>query len=499
MADMMTERGARPTPCTPPAVVGALALLLAAPWLWPWTPGPSAAVAPLLGAWACLAGAMALLAAPGASELSLRQAWPASLQVAALVSAAIGLLQWFGAAPGVWWVSPADLGEAYGNLRQRNQFASLLNLGLAAVVWRPWPHRAAQAAAVVLLAAANAASASRTGALGLLLLGAAALLWPDARKRRLGWLALAAAAYLAALLALPALMLQWRGIEAQTALSRAISDLGCSSRSVLWSNVLDLVAHAPWTGWGWGELDYAHYQTLYTGARFCDILDNAHNLPLHLAVELGVPVAILACAAAAAAAWRLRPWACSDPHAQLAWAVMGLVGLHSLLEYPLWYGPFQIAMLAACCLVAPAGGRLLAHRRWMLGAAAALALGVASAALSYARVSQAYLPAHQRLPAYRHDPVGAVGRSLFFQDALDFARLSVTVVDRTNAAQVHALALRLLHFSPEPAVIEKVIDSALLLGLREQAAWHEDRYAAAFPAQHAQWAAQRRAGGLPTR
>ena len=28
-------------------------------------------------------------------------------------------------------------------------------------------------------------------------------------------------------------------------------------------------------------MDYAHFVTLYPGERFCDILDNAHNLPLH--------------------------------------------------------------------------------------------------------------------------------------------------------------------------------------------------------------------------
>ena len=27
----------------------------------------------------------------------------------------------------------------------------------------------------------------------------------------------------------------------------------------------------------------------------------------------------------------------------MAWAVLAVIGLHSLLEYPLWYGPFQIA------------------------------------------------------------------------------------------------------------------------------------------------------------
>ncbi len=71
--------------------------------------------------------------------------------------------------------------------------------------------------------------------------------------------------------------------------------------------MLHLIAQKPWLGWGWGELDYAHYMTLFPGVRFCVLLDNAHNLPLHLAVELGVPVAALLCFAVLAWVWKARP------------------------------------------------------------------------------------------------------------------------------------------------------------------------------------------------
>lgn len=54
------------------------------------------------------------------------------------------------------------------------------------------------------------------------------------------------------------------------------------------------------------------HANLYTGERFCAILDNAHNLPLHLAVELGVPMAAILCGGAAYAIWRQRPWAERD-------------------------------------------------------------------------------------------------------------------------------------------------------------------------------------------
>ena len=108
--------------------------------------------------------------------------------------------------------------------------------------------------------------------------------------------------------------------------------------------MLALIVQHPWLGWGWRELGYAHYIHLYDGPRFCDILDNAHNLPLHLAVELGVPVAVTTCGLLGWWVVRAKPWAETDATRRMAWTVLAVVGLHSLLEYPLWYGPFQIAV-----------------------------------------------------------------------------------------------------------------------------------------------------------
>ena len=75
------------------------------------------------------------------------------------------------------WINQAELGQAFGNLRQRNQFASLTNMALAALVWlvataqvnRATPRLFALMAAA-LLAAGNAASSSRTGLAQLVLL-----------------------------------------------------------------------------------------------------------------------------------------------------------------------------------------------------------------------------------------------------------------------------------------------------------------------------------------
>ena len=52
---------------------------------------------------------------------------------------------------------------------------------------------------------------------------------------------------------------------------------------------------------------------------------------------------------------------------------------------------------------------------------------------------------------------------------------------------LHKAAEALLHYSPEPVVIERLLDSAALLGDQAKLDFHSQRYRAAYPDQHAQW------------
>ncbi|HEY8359211.1 MAG TPA: Wzy polymerase domain-containing protein, partial [Ramlibacter sp.] len=386
-------RHATPTLNTPAALTAAALAFL--PWVNPFAPGPSPTVVPWMASAACalalwlmavpsgvriprglaccavalvlwgalwhpvrpelamLAGGLLLilLAAGFAQAEGMARALQAGVLAAACASTAMALLQYFGeAAAFAPLVSMAPAGQAYANLRQPNQFASLCCMGIAVLLWAPWRlPRPAALLLVLLLAVGSAASASRTAMLQGGLLIALAFLWRGPQRRwRLALVAGAAVAYLAAVWMLPWLLELSHGAPADRTLwKRVLADTGCSSRVVLWSNVLQLLALKPLAGWGWGNLDYAHYLTLYPGARFCDILDNAHNLPLHLAVELGLPAAVLACVVGLAWAWRRQPWREDQPTRQLAWAWIGLMLLHGMVEYPLWYGPFQIAFGAA--------------------------------------------------------------------------------------------------------------------------------------------------------
>lgn len=515
------------------AVLAALAVLMSmasaqagaqAPRVWRWLWGGATLVVFILWPrldWLPPYEALALaagLALIGLGALLARQPpavpvghwswgrWCAQLPwiLAGLVSSLLALLQYFGqAAPLTPWVNWAPPGEAFANLRQRNQFASLTNIALAALLaWQVLPRRTAQAsarselllaAALALLALGNAASASRTGLLQLLMLAALALCWRRERRAAL-WLAWALGCYAIGTLALPWLVGLDPSMHGMFSRLRA-GDALCSSRLTLWRNVLDLIAQRPWLGWGWGELDYAHYMTLYEGPRFCDILDNAHNLPLHLAVELGVPAALAFCAVCLWAVIAQRPWRETDPLRQLAWMVLAVIALHSLLEYPLWYGPFQLA--CGLCLGLLWRGQSVRTRRAAvlpLVLACLLLSACAYAAWDYRRISQIYLPPAQRLPQYQDDTLAKIQRSWLFRRQVQFAELSISTVTRENAAHVYALASELLHFSPEAKLVEKLLDAALLLGYDEEVRQHRARFEAAFPEAYARWVARQ---GLP--
>src|SRR6187200_2175154 len=110
-----------------------VAVAVALPSLNPFAPGPSTQIAPLLFSWLCCAVLLVFF----------RRDWVkpvvAGWLAAALLSSVIGLSQYFGLAQHFSpWMSAAGIGEAFANLRQRNQFASLTNIGVAALLW--WLH-----------------------------------------------------------------------------------------------------------------------------------------------------------------------------------------------------------------------------------------------------------------------------------------------------------------------------------------------------------------------
>lgn len=466
-----------------------LGLLMVLPWIAPWSPGPQANTVPLLVSWGCL-GCL-LLWGQGITALDMARAW----SIAALISSVMGLIQYFGAAESLSpWLHVAAQGEANANLRQRNQLATLLAIGVLAVLWWQAHGLASRHALWMLavLAIGNAATSSRTGLLHMLMVCGLAVFWAYRSRQqmptlsaRLGFWALAV--YLLFNWALPWSLNAWSGQAVVDAMTRMGHNEGCGSRRVLWANVLELIGQKPWTGWGWGELKYAHYITVYGGGpeqRFCDILGNAHNLPLHLAVTLGIPITASLGVVLLVALARARPWLSLHPSHQLAWSVLAVIGLHSLLEFPLWYGPFQMAvLLCAVLLLRPSSGiQMGTPLGWQLAGCLVLVI-VCMVGADYARARQIYVPAEQRWSVWRNDPWGAARSSWFFKRLATFAEVTTTRITPDNAAGVLASSQAMLHYSPEPKVVRQLILSAHRLGRQDVVDFHAARWTAAFPSE----------------
>ena len=422
--------------------------------------------------------------------------------LAALISSGLAVLQYLDMARELTpWVNQPRAGDAFANLRQRNQFASLTSIGLVALLGLVTAarsisklHLAMMWCALALLSAGLACSVSRTGAVQWLLVVALVLFW-SWRYRKNAHPVLMQMAIGAPLLvivwslALPWIALQLNGVMGASLLLRVAGQVqdyaACGGRRVLWSNALQMLAQHPWQGWGLGETDFAHYSTDYQSERFCDLLDNAHNFPLHLALELGLPFALASCTFAVHWVFkRINLRNLTNPQ-RIAFTLLLVIGLHSMLEYPLWYGPFQMTLGLALGLwsaSARSNSNLKPNlspitrqaetepsnsvRQQLLPMLISCVLFLAClyAAWDYNRVAQIYRQPDKRDAAYRDNPMQAASQSWLFKNQVDFARLMTQSITQENAQATFDLSMRVLHYSPEPRVIERAVESLRLLG-----------------------------------
>lgn len=275
------------------------------------------------------------------------------LAVAGAVGLLLSLVQVFHPAwaDGVFIAVPTIAGRAVANLRQPNHLSTVLVFACAAAAWLGAQGRLNERLAALGVAGfivGIVLTASRTGMVGMAFL----TLWGCLDRqlpRSLRW----------TLIGAPAIYgLAWGGMwlwsHADNSVAFAAearlhdgSDIS-SSRFKIWANVLELIRQQPWLGVGYGRFNFAWSMTPFP-TRPVAFFDHTHNVLLQWAVEFGVPLALLMAGLCSWAFWLLvRPWRAGAEqgsalrhHTVGACAVMvAIAGLHSLLEYPLWYGYF---------------------------------------------------------------------------------------------------------------------------------------------------------------
>jgi len=474
---------------------------IAAPWLWPISLGPYAEAIPWL--FSVVATAFLLIFWPsGDNSRLLALAWA----IAAVLCVIPSLIQYFGLTrfDFFWpWIRPSAPGYASGNIGQPNQQATLFGIGLVALffllrmkgsLWK-------LCFAGALIAIGMAATASRIGTIHILALFIFILMWSGGDLRRLIiWYGLILFFYLLSALLLPELASYFDVEDARSLWYRIQNaEASCGSRFLLWQNVIELIQAKPWFGWGWGDLRYAQYITIFQGPRWCAVLGNAHNLPLHLALVFGIPFALFLCALCAYFIFLEAPWREGDARRQMAWGVLGLVALHSMVEFPLWYGPFQVATGVSIYLLWSTRQFIVRstnerHAKTVIrhGVVIVFFLTGVVGFLDYWRVSQPYFLPEDRMDGLNGEydaqkTLDFAAKTIFFKDQALFAHLIALDVNKENALVVNNLAIYLLHFSPEPRVLEKLLDSAFLLNNEQQAYFHGVRFSIAYPREFAAW------------
>jgi O-antigen ligase len=360
----------------------------------------------LLAACAVLAAGARLMqpASPGGLEhIHLINTLLLAFVCAGCLNAAVAITQYL--VPGATWAPLNVEGRAVGHLRQPNHLATQLLWAYAALVALHEIRRLPIwlfAALATLLLAALAMSASRTGVLACIALAS----WGVLDRR------LSAASRLALIGAPVLLVVGWWALAAgapavgQTFGGTALLNKAdpTSSRWGLWQQTLRLIEQNAWFGVGWGQFNFAWTLTpmepiARSGGH---TFSHAHNLFLHWAAELGVPLALLASALLGFALWRAVQLArqASGIEAPLrsgALAMLGVVLVHSLLEFPLWHANFLLPAAFLFGLALGQGARPATAARTFLGAPPTLAgaLMVLAAAVTlhaYQPISHLYHP-----------------------------------------------------------------------------------------------------------
>jgi hypothetical protein len=193
-----------------------------------------------------------------------------------------------------------------------------------------------------------------------------------------------------------------------------------SSRFGIWANTLALIEQQPLTGVGFGRFNLAWTLTPFPG-RPTAFFDHAHNLPLHLVAELGLPLGGGVLALLCAALWRAWRRSGADIDGRCAAMFVVMIGVHSLLEYPLWYAYFLLpaAWAWGYALGVPVRGTGSSGPAASGLAGGAMVLAALFAVFDYGRVARIFDAERASPPLSRRITEGR--QSLLFGHHADYA------------------------------------------------------------------------------
>lgn len=387
-------------------------------------------------------------------------------------------------------VSQNDSSRPYGSLRQANHLATFSVIGLLAVWWL-FKVRLLTARPVVTLAiialSGVALSASRTGILELIILSCFFLIWREQNNPLDFRLFILAPLWAYLLIEMLQALTVLIGNDLDGIRGRDMASV--SIRFLYWQEAWSLALLHPVAGVGWGNFGAARLLELPFNPQ-ANNTTNAHNLILHLLAETGFAITFLALAPIVWLLLRRPPWHSTNCNSRWAWMVISVAGLHSLLEYPIWYMNFLIPTALAFGILMVAqpvtdrpgpsfSGRLT------VSIGVALLLGSALAFIDYMRVASIFKEDGRASSDLAE--VASVQNTFLYRYYADRALVERIPLTNTNAAAMLKVTDRLLKEGPSPLVLWVRLEAQCRTGNTLHAFETAELYRSAFPKSYAEF------------
>ena len=392
--------------------------------------------------------------------------------------------------------------SVFGNLAQPNHFASYIALGLISLGLL-FQQQRLKAGYVVVLAApllfVMTLSGSRSSWLYLLMMSGLAWWWArrDAGQRSLlhyCLLLLAGFGLMHLVVQLPFMA----GASGSTDTMQRLFGGDAASGSIrlqLWREAGLMFMQNPWLGAGFGQFAWQHFQLLPSlpQSSVAGLYNNAHNLIFQLAAETGITGLLILLATLGA--WLYGLHRSDDIHATAGlaggghnranadaahwwgYAALGVLAIHSLLEYPLWYSYFVAVAAILLGALDKTRYRLELHKLGRISMVCILLMSL----LILMQLRTGYRQLEQVLTinsASGADPAKleqtrkglvAVYRGSLLSPYAELFISSQLEINDEHLGEKLALNTRVAHFAPVSTVVHRQVLLLALSGQQEQA------------------------------
>jgi O-antigen ligase len=394
-------------------------------------------------------------------------------------------------------ITPKTSHAVYGNLAQANHFASYITLGLISLgllfslkIISTWQVMLIATPLVFVLVL----SGSRSPWLYLFSLFMMSFLWQRHDKSRHHLLYYFGLLFISYGLMHLVVQIPWlAGPETGiTSVERIFgNDAGSSAiRLALFHEAWQIFSQFPLLGAGLGQfawqqlqLDVASHDPLING-----LYNNAHNIVLQISAETGLSGVFILLSTSALWLWQSRKVQLGIYHFW-AYAILSVLAIHSLLEYPLWYAYFLgIAALllglfdnTAYQLKRPGLGRLLTGIVLPLGMLAIIQLNASYTKLEATLAMRPLAAKDSRYILPMRDNLVALNDHLFLSSYAEPFISSMSEVSTEHLNEKLALNERAMRFLPIAAVVYRQAWLLALVDQQDKAIAQLDRAIWAYP------------------